>query len=147
MYDWPGQSRSKTLQQELWKYFWQPLIRNLEALEEQPLRSRAILLLTGSPRSFLEGELRNSNLINPNSLIFLDPFEEITSEEISDWIESEQVFAILSQLIPEEQLRVLIDEEIQDWVSDPTLVIEEICYLFELENGIADIETEWRLLG
>ena len=62
-------------------------------------------------------------------------------------MESDVVYPKLSQLRTEAQLGTLINEEILEWDPDPVAAIEQICYIFELENGIADIEAEWRLAG
>ncbi|MEO0868554.1 MAG: caspase family protein [Cyanobacteria bacterium J06642_11] len=147
MYGWPNINRSQTLQQQILDDFWKPLIEAVGSLKVQPLRSRAILF-------FAEGcshsTLPRGEAVSAAESIFpirLEPLTEITSEHIADWMESDTVFPILQQFISEDQIGSLISEEILEWSSEPATAIEQICYIFELENGIADIEAEWRLAG
>ncbi|MEP1075178.1 caspase family protein [Leptolyngbya sp. PL-A3] len=146
MYGWTEMARSQTLQQDVLTKLWQPLVKAIGALEEQPVRSRAILLLAEGHDSAASA----SQVGSPDDADIpkrLAPLTEITYEHLADWMESDAVFSVLSQLMPQEQVELLIREEIQEWSTDPVQAIEQICYIFNLDNGIADIEAEWRLAG
>jgi hypothetical protein len=144
MYGWSGMARSQTLQQQVLNELWHPLVEAVGALETQPMRSRTILFLAEGHEPTVTNAIAGSDRVIP---IRLDPLAEITPDHIADWMESDCVFPILSQLMSEEQLETLMREDIPEWSSDPVEAIEEICYLFNLDNGIADIEAEWRLAG
>jgi hypothetical protein len=146
MYGWSGVSRSQALQQEVLDELWQPLVEAIGALEQQPLRSRVILFLAEGREQAVE-ESAPDNLAPPVGPIRLAPLTEIRKDEIVDWVASDAVYPILSQFVPEDQIGALIDEVNLEWSCDPVQAIEEICYIFEFENGIADIEAEWRLAG
>jgi hypothetical protein len=146
MYGWSG-ARSQTLQQQVLNELWQPLINAVGALDTQPLRSRVILFLAEWHESAVANALGGSSAANLVIPIRLDPLTEITPDHIASWMESDCVFPVLSQFISKEELETLIDQEILDWSSDPVAAIEQICYIFTLDNGIADIEAEWRLAG
>jgi hypothetical protein len=147
MYGWSGMARSQTLQQQVLTELWHPLVEAVGALDGPPLRSRVILFLAeGHDPSItrVNDALSSAKSIDP---LRLDPLTEITSDHIATWMESDVVYPKLSQLRTEAQLGTLINEEILEWDPDPVAAIEQICYIFELENGIADIEAEWRLAG
>lgn len=144
MYGWSGMARSQALQKQVLTDLWQPLVEAVGGLETQPIRSRIILFLAEGYEQTTANALVGSDSVIP---IRLDPLTEITPDHIAEWIESDQVFPILSQLMSEEELQTLIQDEILEWGSDPVEAIEQICYTFRLENGIADIEAEWRLAG
>lgn len=146
MYGWSGVSRSQALQKQVLDELWQPLVEAIGALKEQPLRSRVILFLAEGRELAAEAPAAN-NPANPVVPIRLAPLTEINQDHLADWFLSDEVFQRLSQHIPEDQIGALIEEEILEWSSDPVQAIEEICYIFELENGIADIEADWRLAG
>lgn len=147
MYGWSGMTRSQKLQQQVLNELWKPLVQAVGALETQPIRSRIILFLAEGCEPSPPNSLRESgagDLVLPTCLA---PLTEITSDQVAKWIESDRVFPVLSQLMSAENLEILIREEILEWNSDPAYAIEQICYIFKLENGIADIEAEWRLAG
>jgi hypothetical protein len=144
MYGWSGMARSQALQKQVLTELWNPLVEVVGALETQPMRSRIILFLAEGHEQTATNVPLGSDVSIP---IRLDPLTEITPDHIADWIESNQVFPVLSQLMSEEELQTLIRDEILEWGSDPVDAIEQICYTFKLENGIADIEAEWRLAG
>jgi|GEM_PF-3393928 len=147
MYGWSGVARSQTLQQQVLKEMWHPLVEAVGALETQPMRSRVILFLAEGHESAAANLPQASSAAEPSMPIRLDPLLEITPNHIANWIESDRVFSALSQLMSPEQLETLMSEEVLEWSSDPVSAIEQICYIFNLENGIADIEAEWRLAG
>ncbi|NEQ33306.1 MAG: hypothetical protein F6K04_20295, partial [Leptolyngbya sp. SIO4C5] len=146
MYGWSAMSRSQALQKQVLDELWQPLVKAIGALNEQPLRSRVILFLAEG-RDLAAEAPAPDNSANPVVPIRLEPLTQISREHVADWLESDVVFSVLSQYLAEDQIGALIDEEILEWSSDPVQAIEEICYIFELENGIADIEADWRLAG
>jgi hypothetical protein len=147
MYGWSGMARSQTLQQQVLTELWHPLVEKVGALEGPPLRSRVILFLAEGHEPATVSAPATASLPHPSVPLRLDPLTAITSDHIAEWMESDGVYPQLSQLIPQAQLGTLINEEILEWDSDPVAAIEQICYIFELENGIADIEAEWRLAG
>ncbi|MBE7385172.1 MAG: caspase family protein [Leptolyngbya sp. SIO1E4] len=149
MYGWSGIRRSQRLQQQVLSELWEPLVEAVGELSVQPLRSRIILFLaeqkdTVADRQATASQSTPSTVSAP---IRLDPLTAITPEHLAEWMESDGVYPMLSQFVPEAYLGDLIDEEILEWSTDPVKAIEEICYLFKLENGIADLEVEWRLAG
>jgi len=73
----------------------------------------------------------------------LAPLTKIESNDVAEWLESDRI----NEMLGEDRIRVLIEEEIIDWGSDPIETLQQICYVFKLENGVADIESEWRLAG
>jgi inactive STAND/Caspase domain len=141
MYDWPHlpalQERSQKLQKEVLTEFWQPLVRKIKDLPSQPHRSRLILFLA-------EGSAKAPEVSDDlNVPIRLAPLIEIGSDDVAEWLESDRV----NEILGEDRIKVLIEEEIIDWESDPMETLKQICYVFELENGVAPIESEWRLVG
>jgi hypothetical protein len=144
MYGWSGMARSQTLQQQVLSELWQPLVAAVAALDTQPMRSRLILFLAEGTETTVAPALAGSDRVIP---IRLASLAEITPDHIADWMESDRVFPILSQLMSAAELETLMREEILEWSSDPVEAIEQICYIFNLENGIADIEAAWRLAG
>lgn len=146
MYGWSDGSRSQALQQQVLDELWQPLVEAIGALREQPFRSRVILFLAEG-REQIDEDSAPDNSANPVIPIRLEPLTQISRDHLAEWFESDAVYPVLSQYVPEDQIGALIDEEILEWSSDPVQAIEEICYIFELENGIADIEADWRLAG
>lgn len=147
MYGWSAMVRSQALQQQVLVELWQPLVEAIGRLETLPLRSRIILFLAEGHSSASTSTLEALPASDPTVPIRLDPLTEITSDHLAEWMESDRVYSSLSQLLPEDQLETLINEEILQWDPDPVAAIEQICYIFELENGIADIEADWRLAG
>jgi hypothetical protein len=146
MYGWPSIRRSQQLQQQVLDELWHPLIDKIGALDVQPMRSRIILFFAeGHESSGINEEI--ASMPDAAIPVRLEPLMAITPDHVMDWIESDAVFPVLSEFVPEDQLRALIAEEISAWSPDPATAIEQICYIFELENGIADIEAEWRLAG
>ncbi len=146
MYGWSGVSRSQALQRQVLDELWQPLVEAIGALKEQPLRSRVILFLAEGQDQVAEAPTSN-NPANPVVPIRLEPLTQINSDHLADWFLSDKVFPELSQNRSEAQIEALINEEILEWSADPDQAIEQICYIFGLENGIADIEADWRLAG
>ncbi|MGB3312296.1 MAG: caspase family protein [Nodosilinea sp.] len=148
MYDWPDRPRSQTLQQQVLDELWQPLVEAVGALEgPQPLRSRIILFLAEAHDL---ATARGSKDPASSSVVplRLAPLAAIKHDDIHNWMISNPVFPHLSRQIPQELLLGrLINEEILEWDTDPAAAIQQICYKFKLENGIADIEAEWRLAG
>ena len=147
MYGWSGMARSQTLQQQVLTELWQPLVEAVGALEGPPLRSRVILFLAEGHESATVSAPAATSPPHPSVPLRLDPLAAITSAHIAEWMESDGVYPQLSELIPQAQLGTLINEEILEWSCDPVEAIQQICYIFELENGIADIEAAWRLAG
>lgn len=147
MYGWSGMARSQTLQQQVLDELWKPLVEAVGALDGPPLRSRVILFLAEGHKPATLSAAAASSPANPVVPLRLEPLAAITSDHIADWMESDVVYPHLSQVIHPAQLGTLINEEILEWDTDPVAAIEQICYIFELENGIADIEAEWRLAG
>ena len=147
MYGWSSMNRSQTLQQQVLIDLWQPLVEAVGRLDGPPLRSRIILFLAEGPNLATASPTESPPHLAPIVPIRLEPLTEITNDHIADWMESDRVYPKLSQLIPPDELGTLINEEILEWDCDPVAAIEQICYIFELENGIADIEAEWRLAG
>ena len=147
MYGWSSMNRSQTLQQQVLTDLWQPLVEAVGRLDVPPLRSRIILFLAEGPNLATVSPTESPPYLDPIMPIRLEPLTEITSDHVANWMESDRVYPKLSQLIPPEELGTLINEEILEWDCDPVAAIEQICYLFELENGVADIEAEWRLAG
>lgn len=139
MYGWSP--RLMKLQEQILEQFWRPLIEMVGGMEQQPLRSRCILFLA-------EGQPITTAI--PKSAVApirLDPLAAITHEHVQQWMDCDEVYSLLKQFLPDAELSTLIDQEVAGWSTDPASVIEEICYIFELDNGIADIEVEWRLAG
>lgn len=146
MYGWSGVSRSQALQKQVLDELWQPLVEAIGALEEQPLRSRVILFLAEGREQADESSAADDPA-NPVVPIRLEPLTQISNDHLAEWFESDAVYPVLSQYIPEDRIGALINEQILEWGSDPHQAIEEICYTFGLKNGISDIEADWRLAG
>jgi hypothetical protein len=145
LYGWSARPRSQQLQQQVLEELWDPLVQAIAALPTQPLRSRLILFLAeGSDNMPVNPADHQPTPIVP---IRLDPLTKIKSDEVANWMERDAVYAVLTQFCSEARISTLIDEEILEWDSDPIATLEQICYIFELENGIADIEEYWRLAG
>ena len=141
MYDWQVSRRSQQLQTQVLTEFWQPLVQAIRDLPNQPSRSRLVLFLA-------EGATRDPEVVDDVNLpIRLAPLTEIIRDEVADWLDSQRVSPVLQQVQSEDVITRLIEQEIGEWDADPVQTIQEICYVFDLENGIADIESEWRLMG
>jgi hypothetical protein len=146
MYGWSDGSRSQALQKQVLDELWQPLVEAIGALEQQPLRSRVILFLAEG-REQTNAAPAADQPANPVVPIRLEPLTQICPDHLADWFLSDKVFTSLSDHRSEDQIGALINEEILEWSADPDQAIEQICYIFGLENGIADIEADWRLAG
>ena len=142
MYGWSR--RSQALQQQVLNELWHPLVAAVSALERPALRSHIILFLAEGPTSETLSAAHSAEC-NPATPIRLAPLTEITSHHIGKWMVRDKVYSKLEQRMSSEEIEDLINTEIPDWERDPAAVIEQICYIFGLENGIADIEAEWRL--
>ncbi|MEO1299529.1 MAG: hypothetical protein AAFW75_27885 [Cyanobacteria bacterium J06636_16] len=149
MYGWSGMRRSQTLQQRVLSELWEPLVAAVGRLSVQPLRSRSIWFMAEANETAANTPPTSSQAVlsTVSVPIRLDPLTAITPEHVAEWMESDSVYPMLSQFVPDAYLGPLIREEILEWSTDPVKAIEQICYLFELENGIADLEVEWRLAG
>ncbi len=141
MYGWQESYRSQQLQKQVLTEFWQPLVQAIRDLPNQPSRSRLVLFLT-------EGATRDPEVVDDvNFPIRLAPLTEIIRDEVADWLDSRSLSPILHQVRSEDAITILIEQEIGEWDAEPVQTLQEICYVFDLENGIADIESEWRLVG
>lgn len=141
MYDWPhseaSQERSQKLQKDVLTEFWQPLVRKIKDLPNQPHRSRLILFLA-------EGSAKAPEVSDDlNVPIRLAPLVEIGSDDVTEWLEDD----LVNEILGKDRIKVLIEEEIIGWESDPLETLKQICYVFGLENGVNSIESEWRLVG
>lgn len=137
MYSWPASTRSQKLQKQVLSELWEPLVAKVQALPNQPLRSRLMLFLT-------EGATMEQVCSDDWHVpIRLAPLTEITCDDVANWLEQDSVCDLLGK----DQIQRIIEEEIDCWDSDPTLAIDQICYLFNLDEGIGAISSEWRLAG
>ena len=137
MYGWSDLARSQELQRQVLTDFWEPLVNKIKDLSNQPLRSRLILFLA-------EGTSQDPAVSDDlNVPIRLASLTEIGMDDVAAWLESDRV----SEILGEDRIKLLIEKDISDWTSDPMETLQQICYVFELKNGISDIESEWRLAG
>ena len=147
MLGWPENQRSKSLQQQILSELWDPLVTGVGRLPMSSSRSRLILFLAdgSNPKS----DTVVSDLDPDHKIpIPLDPLIEISHQEVVSWLESDLPYQLLLDLgYTETQINTLIDNDIREWDRDPVKIIEQICYTFELRNGIAEIEPMWRLAG
>lgn len=142
MYGWSR--RSQALQQQVLSELWQPLVAAVNALDGPAMRSQIILFLAEGPTigTLSAAHSAEDDLAIP---IRLAPLTEITSRHIGKWMFRDAVYSRLEQRMSSEEIEALINTEISEWDCDPMTAIDEICYIFGLENGIADIEAEWKL--
>ncbi|MFM7447899.1 MAG: caspase family protein [Leptolyngbyaceae cyanobacterium] len=145
LYGWSDRPRSQQLQQQVLNELWNPLVQEVAALPTQPMRSRLVLFLAEG--GDIVPDIPAGNDSDLSIPIRLHPLTAISSDQVATWIESDAVYPVVTQFRSEAQIRTLIEEEIAEWNCDPVETLEQICYIFELENGIADIEAEWRWAG
>lgn len=141
MYGWGNSDRSRTLQAQVFRDFWQLLVAKVTKLDDQPIRSRLILFLAEASTTCLEQHGESDNLIR------LAPLLEISSDDVTDWLESDRVYSALNQVMNSQRIDALIKQEISEWDTDPIQTLQQICYTFDLQYGISEIESEWRLVG
>jgi hypothetical protein len=120
--------------------FWQPLSQKFCAQMPKSFRSKLVLFLT-----------EESTASNPFSdrpdLSLLPPLTEILGNEVSQWLGRDDVYTLLSQTIEADYIESLVQSATFSWQTHPTNVLDQICFAFKLENGIADIESYWELAG
>jgi len=137
MYDWENSARSRGIQTQVLQGFWQELVDKASALSNQQFRTRLILFLAKNTTQ------RSKDFKHMSTPIQLAPLTAIPVGDLEKWFDSDSVCHVLG----EERIELLVREEIANWQTDPTGVLKQICYIFGLTNGIADIEEEWRLVG
>lgn len=146
MLGWSGNQRSQELQQQILSQLWDPLVTAISQLSSQPQRSRLILFLAEDANSGSETIVSGRDL-DPRLPIPLAPLTEITHKEVEWWLKNTAYQLLLDMGYSGTQINTLIDNDIREWDRDPVKTIEQICYTFELRNGIAEIEPMWRLAG
>ncbi len=147
MYGWSAKPLLQSLQQQVLSELWNPLVQAIGALPTQPPKSRLILFLAEGGDRVASSQPTNGSEVDAAIPIPLSPLTTISSNHVIDWVGHSEVYPLLSQYASEEKINILMSEEIPTWDTDPVATIEQICYIFELENGIADIEAAWRLAG
>jgi hypothetical protein len=147
MYGWSAQPLLQQLQQQVLNELWQPLVQAIGTLPIQPPKSRLILFLAEVGDRVADGQPAHGSEVDAAIPVPLSSLTAISSDHVIDWVGHSKVCPLLSQYVSEEKIEILIREEIPTWDTDPVATIEQICYIFELDNGIADIEAAWRLAG
>ena len=125
---------------QLLKDFWHPLSQKFCSQTAKSFRSQLFLFLTE--------EITESNPFSDRpDLTLLPPLNEILGSEIKHWFGRDDVYTPLSQIIGEDCVEVLVQSATSNWDTNPIKVLDQICFAFRLENGIAEVESYWELAG
>ncbi|MEO1375363.1 MAG: hypothetical protein AAFW70_13785, partial [Cyanobacteria bacterium J06635_10] len=80
------------------------------------------------------------------SSISLTPLDKILNHDVETWLAQDTVYKALNQA--DDYLESIINNDIPVWGEQPLDILKEICYtVFQLEDGIAAIESYWKLAG
>lgn len=152
LYGWSAipsskKNRSQQLQQQVLNELWRPLVQAIDPLPKKG-ESRLILFLVEGVDNVADPIASNSDGSDPTIPIRLHPLTAISSDQVATWMEKD-AREVLRQFFSKSEIDTLIDEEILEWDPDPVTTLEQICYIFELENGIDNdvIRSQWRLVG
>ncbi|MFN6468222.1 MAG: caspase family protein [Nostoc sp. SerVER01] len=132
--------------------FWSHLVNEVRSVEKRSFRSHLILLLAEKTESNLLEKLQPFNFIQlptinePQYCISLTPLEKILQKDVETWLCQTEVYDSLD--LAGDCLESIVENEIPNWSEKPLDVLEEICQsVFQIEDGIAAIETYWKLAG
>ena len=134
-----GLHRFQETRDKLLAEFWLPLTQKFDAQTAKSIKSKLVLFLIEEPQSNLFDGFQDACL--------LSPLTELSRTEIAAWIQLNDVYAMLSQMMGEESLERMVMSELPHWQSQPVQALEDVCYAFGLENGIAEVEPYWELAG
>lgn len=126
------------LSERLFKEFLTRLVTDVNSQSYAAPRAGLVLFLTEDASLCSEFECLNSPITQLPSL------EEIQASDITGWLCRDDVYDLLKSLISEEHINQTIQTKICSWSKAPKDVVEEICCLFRLQYGLAEVEPFWR---
>lgn len=139
--------RFRDFNTQLWRDFWYPLVSQLPPFEYRLWRSRLLLclMLEGSndepPFDVFTDKPSVSDF--PDAPPILPDVKTICSDDVARWLFEDEVNHYLNQLLGAEGAQQ-VEADFLKWDDNPELVLEEICWTFQL-RGIDDIIPYWQL--
>lgn len=131
--------------------FWSDLVKEARSLNRS-FRSRLVLLLADKNSDTLLNKLHPFNFIQSSTInetqssISLAPLEKILNHDVETWLAQDKVYKVLNRA--DDYVETIVNNDIPAWREQPLDIIDEICYtVFQLEDGIAAIESYWKLAG
>ncbi|NET31339.1 MAG: hypothetical protein F6K19_04975 [Cyanothece sp. SIO1E1] len=136
---------------KLMDQFWRPLVKKTSSVPE--LEACLLLFLTGKddiPVDIPIELVSEISVETPEALIELEPLDRIESADIKGWLKGPEVDTLLRQCRPiSDGARVYDQLRHEGYFSSekPEHMLEDICEVFGLEQGLALIENYWKLAG
>ena len=134
-----GLHRFQETRDHLLEKFWVPLTQKFDAQTARSVKAKLVVFLIEEPQTSLYKDFQDACL--------LPPLTELSGIEVQAWIQRPDVYELLTQIIGEASLERLVASDLPNWHTQPVLVLEDVCYAFNLENGIAEVESYWELAG
>ncbi len=131
--------------------FWSDLVQQVRSLPRS-FRFRLVLFLAEKNSSTLLNKLRPFNFIESSAInenqfsLSLTPLERILNHDVETWLAQDKVYKELNQ--GDDYVESIVNHDIPAWGEQPLDILDEICYtVFQIEDGIAAIESYWKLAG
>ena len=139
----------ETVFNDLMAKFWQPLVRKTEG-SPSALTTTVVLFLTDEIKYQCPGTVPQFDSQSPDRIVELPPLKSIGTDDVRLWLKRDGVRSLLqgqAKAQCEEALRCVVPKtgsRSNEWPED---TLNDICWLFGLEEGIAAIEKYWKLVG
>jgi hypothetical protein len=131
--------------------FWNRLVQQVCTQRSPALRSRLVLFLTDDGTEEIQNcpfeFVVSADINRPQCPVVLSPLQQIKRHEVRGWLKADKVYPEFVNQIGETQATWLIRDDLSRWSEDPWTVLEEICWAFQLERGIAEVEPYWKWQG
>ena len=134
-----GLHRFQETRDQLLEKFWVPLTQKFDAQTARSVKAKLVVFLIEEPQTSLYKDFQDACL--------LPPLTELSGIEVQAWIQRPDVYELLTQIIGEASLERLVASDLPNWHTQPVLVLEDVCYAFNLKYGIAEVESYWELAG
>lgn len=136
-----GLASLRPIRDQILSKFWIPLHQQLSTQSTKSSRAGVLLFLADDPENLAFPPPVCANLFP------LPALTAISTDEIRRWITLDPVYEALIGKLGEPNVNQVVENELGGWQLSPQEVIDELCYLFQLPNGLAEIETYWELAG
>ncbi|MGB3639672.1 MAG: trypsin-like peptidase domain-containing protein [Rivularia sp. (in: cyanobacteria)] len=131
--------------------FWSDLVEKVRSIPRY-FRSRLVLILAEKNRATVPQKLLPFTFIQPSAInqtqysLKLTPLENIFRNDVENWLAQEEVYSKLNQT--DDDVQSIVSNDIPHWEEKPLKILDEICYtVFQIDDGIAAIESYWKLAG
>lgn len=131
--------------------FWSDLVEKVRSIPRS-FRSRLVLILAEKNRATVPKKLLPFTFVQPSAInqtqyyFKLTPLEKISKNDVENWLAQEEVYSKLNQT--DDDVQSIVCNDIPHWQEKPLEILDEICYtVFQIEDGIAAIESYWKLVG